>query len=125
MTGKEAGVPSRRTFTGLRPQPPAEYAEKGITNSGAEPDYEGCLFSDGTVVIRWLTEYRSHSVWASFDDWYQVHGHPEYGTRIMFDDGVVIDADHPYNPLFGPLSPIKPAPAGDPAATPAPWWPIV
>ena len=92
-----------------------EYEEKGITNSGREADYEGCVFSDGTVVIRWLTEYRSHSVWACWDDFYQVHGHPEYGTSIRFDNGMVVDAEHPYNPLyglpeFGPGCPISPVP---------------
>lgn len=74
-----------RLFRGYRPQPPAEYAEKGITNSGSEPDYEGIIFSDGTVAIRWLTQYRSVSIWQSWDDFYRVHGHPEYGTSIIFD----------------------------------------
>lgn len=77
-----------RTFTGLRPSPPAEYAEKGITNSGMTPDYEGVIFSDGTVVLRWTTAFKSHSVWASYKDFYQVHGHPEYGTAIEFHDGL-------------------------------------
>lgn len=76
-----------RTFTGSRPAPPAEYTEKGITNSGALPDYEGVIFSDGTVVIRWMTTFRSHSVWADWFSFYQVHGHPEYGTVIEFADG--------------------------------------
>lgn len=75
-----------RTFTGYRPQPPQEYVDKGITNAGAAADYEGVIFSDGTVVIRWQTEFRSHSVWARWEDFYQVHGHPEYGTRIEFHD---------------------------------------
>jgi hypothetical protein len=76
-----------RTFTGFRPQPPEEYRDKGITNSGTSADYEGVIFSDGTVVIRWLTEFRSHSVWSGWRDFYQVHGHPEYGTVIDFHDG--------------------------------------
>jgi hypothetical protein len=76
-----------RTFTGYRPDPPEEYRDKGITNAGERADYEGAVFSDGTVVIRWLTEFRSHSVWASWNDFYQVHGHPEYGTTIIFGDG--------------------------------------
>lgn len=76
-----------RTFTGFRPAPPAEYQDKGITNAGKTADYEGVIFTDGTVVLRWLTEYRSHSVWASYADFYQVHGHPEYGTIIEFTDG--------------------------------------
>lgn len=76
-----------RTFAGYRPQPPQEYADKGITNGGLEPDYEGAIFSDGTVVIRWRTQFRSHSVWSCWRDFYQVHGHPEYGTEIVFGDG--------------------------------------
>jgi hypothetical protein len=73
-----------KIFAGYRPQPPAEYAEKGITNSGDSPDYEGVIFSDGTVVIRWRTKYRSTAIFASWDEFLQVHGHPEYGTRIVF-----------------------------------------
>ena len=90
--------PIIRTFTGHRPQPPAEYQDKGITNSGTAPDYYGVIFPDGTVVIRWATAYQSHSIWASYADFYQVHGHPEYGTTIVFDDGQpaeLIEHKHP------------------------------
>ena len=76
-----------RTFAGWRPDPPEEYREKGITNAGESCDYQGVIFSDGTVVVRWMTEFRSHSVWACWADFHQVHGHPEYGTRIVFGDG--------------------------------------
>lgn len=76
-----------RTFAGYRPEPPAEYVDKNITNAGEEADYEGVIYSDGTVVIRWLTQFRSHSVWPDWNAFYQVHGHPEYGTVIVFDDG--------------------------------------
>lgn len=75
-----------RTFTGYRPNPPEEYADKGITNSGFSPDYQGVIFDDGTVVIRWMTQFKSHSVWTDWNNFYQVHGHPEYGTKIDFDD---------------------------------------
>lgn len=66
--------------------PPQEYVDKGMTNAGESKDYEGIVFSDGTVVIRWCTAYRSHSVWATYDDFFQVHGHPEYGTEIVWLD---------------------------------------
>jgi hypothetical protein len=36
--------------------------------------------------VRWLTEFRSHSIWASWDDLEKVHGHPEYGTVIEWLD---------------------------------------
>lgn len=77
-----------RTFTGWRPVPPPEYQVKGITNSGESPDYEGVIFTDGTVVIRWRTAFQSHSVWSCWSDFYHVHGHPEYGTRIEWHDGL-------------------------------------
>jgi hypothetical protein len=83
-----------RTFYGTRPNPPAEYIEKGITNAGEGCDYEGVIFSDGTVVIRWMTEFQSHSVWKDYESFYQVHGHPEYGTEIVFLDGEAA----PYHP---------------------------
>lgn len=76
-----------RSFAGYRPNPPEEYRDKGITNGGRTADYEGVIFSDGTVVLRWCTQFKSHSVWACWQDFYQVHGHPEYGTEIEFTDG--------------------------------------
>jgi hypothetical protein len=75
-----------RTFVGLRATPPESYKATAITNFGAGPDYEGAVYTDGTVVIRWLTEFRSHSVWSCWNDFWHVHGHPEYGTRIYFSD---------------------------------------
>lgn len=77
-----------KVFTGYRPNPREEYADKGLTNLGVTADYEGVVFDDGTVVLRWLTQFRSHSVWSSYEDFYQVHGHPEYGTEIKWlEDG--------------------------------------
>lgn len=77
-----------RRFYGVRPNPPQEYVDKGITNSGENnaPDYEGIVFSDGTVVIRWMTTYQSHSIWPDYETFYHVHGHPEYGTAIVWLD---------------------------------------
>lgn len=71
-----------KLFMGYRPEPRPEYAPAGLTNSGERADYEGVVFDDGTVAVRWLTQYRSHSVWADWANFYRVHGHPEYGTRI-------------------------------------------
>lgn len=76
-----------RTFTCYRPSPPEEYYRLGVANPPDEPQFEGVVFSDGTVVLRWLTNFRSWSVWNSWKDMYAVHGHEEYGTVITFDDG--------------------------------------
>lgn len=75
-----------RRFVGYRPNPPAEYLEKGTAAPPDEPQYEGVMFSDGTVALRWRTEFKSTSLWTSYDDFFHVHGHPEYGTVIDWLD---------------------------------------
>jgi hypothetical protein len=75
-----------KRFIGFRPHPPAEYYEQGAANKPDEPQYEGVVFSDGTVAVRWLTENPSHSIWPDFATFYQIHGHPEYGTEIKWLD---------------------------------------
>lgn len=75
-----------KRFRGYRPSPPPEYLEKGVAAPLDEVQYEGVVFTDGTVALRWRTAYRSTSLWASYDDFYQVHGHPEYGTIIEWLD---------------------------------------
>lgn len=124
-----------RIFAGYRPDPPAEYAEKGITNAGARPDYIGVIWPDGTVTIRWQTAYQSTSVWACWADFWHVHGHPEYGTRIDFDDGQPAPglpglAGRPpgemtgQDALFAALlaaGPIPPEPYTGPAGLPRRW----
>lgn len=69
-----------RRFEVYRPAPPPEYCEQGAANAPDEVQFEGVVFSDGTVAVRWLTEFRSCSIWSSLADLEQIHGHPEYGT---------------------------------------------
>jgi hypothetical protein len=75
-----------RRFRVYRPHPPEEYLQNGSANPPEEVQFEGVVFSDGTVCVRWLTARRSHSVWASMDDLLEVHGHPEYGTKLVWMD---------------------------------------
>src|SRR5687768_7393945 len=56
-------------------------------NADYDPQFEGVIWSDGTVTLRWLTECRSHSVWTNIEDCLNIHGHPEYGTEIVWHDG--------------------------------------
>lgn len=58
-------------------------------NPDSEPQFEGVIWTDGTVTLRWLTACKSTSVWNSFQDMIDIHGHPEYGTEIVFHDGEV------------------------------------
>ena len=74
-------------FIGYRPSPPEYYHERGTAAPPDEPQYEGVVFTDGSVALRWRTAFRSSSVWDSFFDFFHVHGHPEYGTRIEWLDG--------------------------------------
>jgi hypothetical protein len=55
-------------------------------NADTEAQYEGVIFTDGSVAIRWMTACRSTSVWSSIEDCLNVHGHPEYGTEIVWHD---------------------------------------
>jgi len=75
-----------RRFVCYRTTPPEGYRAAGVANPPADPQFEGVVFSDGTVCVRWLTDFRSHSVWQSWDDLERVHGHPEYGTEIVWVD---------------------------------------
>ena len=80
----------KKVFRGIRKDAPKEYIEKGITNGPDKPDYEGIIFEDGTVALRWLTKSHSLSFFPSFEMFYDIHGHPEYGTVIewLLDWGV-------------------------------------
>lgn len=55
-------------------------------NADDEPQFEGVVWSDGTCTLRWLTPLGSHSVWGSVEDALAIHGHPEYGTEIVWHD---------------------------------------
>lgn len=59
-------------------------------NPADQPQFEGVVFTDGTVAVRWLTAARSTSVWADFETLWKIHGHDDpgskYETRIVWHD---------------------------------------
>lgn len=65
--------------------------EKNNYNPSDQPQFEGAIFFDGHVVIRWLTSVSSISIWDSMGDLKEVHiyAHPDYGTRIEWSDGTI------------------------------------
>lgn len=75
-----------KRFEGYRPHPPDEYYAQGAANKPDEVQFQGVVFDDGTVAVRWLTKFRSHSIWSDWDNFYNIHGHPEYGTEIRWLD---------------------------------------
>jgi hypothetical protein len=76
-----------RRFTAYRPRV-AEFGKhsEDQMNAPDEVQYEGVVFSDGSCALRWRTAVNSTSLWDSFEDAMRIHGHPEYGTRIVFHD---------------------------------------
>lgn len=79
-------APGRRfgRFLGYRPR------ETYRPNIGrlppGEPRFEGCVFSDGTCILRWRGKVKSTSEFRSFTAMMKAHGHPEYGTVIIWLD---------------------------------------
>lgn len=72
-----------RTFHLYRPDKKPD----GISYLNAEVSpLEGCVFSDGSVAVRWLTLNHSTAVWPSLDDFLAIHGHADYGSFIVWDD---------------------------------------
>jgi hypothetical protein len=55
-------------------------------NPDDEPQFEGVIFTDGSVALRWRTPLRSTSIWPDLYSALGVHGHPEYGTVIEWHD---------------------------------------
>lgn len=60
-------------------------------NADNEPQFEGVIWTDKSVTLRWLTACASTSVWKSIADCLDIHGHPEYGTEIIWHDGEAPD----------------------------------
>lgn len=84
----EDGVPLCWHFVGYRTDSP----EGNRDNPPELPQYQGAVFADSTVAMRWLTPTRSTSVWESFADMFDAHGRPEYGTRIAWPAGAPAEA---------------------------------
>ena len=73
-----------RTFVMYRHEVPTDTHDENQRNAPDEVQFEGCEFSDGRVAVRWLTAKRSVSVWDCMDDLLAIHGHPEYGSVLVW-----------------------------------------
>jgi hypothetical protein len=81
------GHPQTWRFVGYRPG--LVLGDTHDANQMNPPDaaqYAGVIWPDGTCTLRWLTAKRSAAQWDSFADAMDIHGHPEYGTRIVWLD---------------------------------------
>jgi hypothetical protein len=75
-----------KTFTAYRTVDISTTHDQNQVNPPEQPQFEGVVFSDGSVAVRWCTAKRSTSVWSCLDDLLAIHGHPEYGTRIVWHE---------------------------------------
>ena len=60
--------------------------DENQANAPDQPQFEGVVFSDGKVAQRWLTAARSVAIWDCLEDMMKIHGHPEYGTYIVWGE---------------------------------------
>lgn len=75
-----------KRFRCYRLNPPSGYVKEGFARPPEEIQFEGVVFSDETVCLRWMTANGSFACWPSLDDVMKIHGHPEYGTVIEWLD---------------------------------------
>jgi len=80
-----------RIFTMYRKDVPDETHPPGTKNAPDEPQFQGVQFDDGTVVIRWMTAFKSTTHWDSMEDMLAVHGHPEYDSVLVWHDVIIKD----------------------------------
>ena len=73
-----------RTFTMYRRSVPTDTHDENQRNAPDQPQFEGVVWSDGTCTIRWLTAKAATAVWSSLDDMLAIHGHPEYGSELVW-----------------------------------------
>ena len=75
-----------RCFTMYRRDVPDATHDENQKNASDRPQFEGVVFTDGTVAIRWMTAKCSTAIWPSMDDMLAIHGHPEYGSELFWHD---------------------------------------
>ena len=78
-----------KAFTMYRRGVPDATHDTNQKNAPDEPQFEGVVFTDGRVAIRWLTVKRSVAVWDSMEDMLAIHGHPEYGSEVVWHDIII------------------------------------
>ena len=67
------------------------YDESGISGTGIV--LEGCVFTDGTCVIRWCTPKTppTTGIYDSYEDFYKIHiaSHVANKTETIWDNGEI------------------------------------
>ena len=83
-----------RLFTVYRPNIPEGTHDENQANGPLEAQFQGVVFDDRTVIIKWLTAVGSISIFENMTEMLKIHGHPEYGTELYWHDvGVTVKAN--------------------------------
>jgi hypothetical protein len=59
-------------------------------SSGTGIVAEGVVFTDGTTVLRWLTQHTSTAIYDSADELILIHGH-DGSTQVQWIDAATVD----------------------------------
>ena len=57
--------------------------ESGVSGTGVIA--EGCVFTDGTTILRWTTEHKSTAIYNSLEECEKIHGHNGQ-TQVVWKD---------------------------------------
>lgn len=75
-----------RTFTVYRPNVPTDTHNEDQRNPPDQAQLQVVVFDSGKCVVNWMTAVASTSVFDSFVDFIKIHGHPEYGSYLIWND---------------------------------------
>ena len=94
-----SGMKTMKVSKVMKPTAPCSFIlirrndETGISGSGRV--LEGCLFSNGKVVVDWISEKSSVVIWDSLEDFLDVHinSHPKNRSLLIWADGTTWEHD--------------------------------
>jgi hypothetical protein len=75
-----------KLFTMYRRGDISDTHDENQANPPDEPQFQGVVFDDGTVVVRWLTKMASTSIWPDLRTMMAIHGHPEYDSELVWHE---------------------------------------
>lgn len=75
-----------KRFIVYRPNPPENYVREGYALPPEQIQIYGVVTPQGKCIIEWQTAVNSVSIFASFDEFMKIHGHPDYGTIVKWLD---------------------------------------
>lgn len=87
-----------KRFVGYRPNITPDTHSDDMMNSPDEIQFEGVVLSTGKTFIQWRTNVESTSLFDTYEQFLLIHGHPEYGSKIVFLDEDNVRPEEPVMP---------------------------